>query len=155
MVALVLESNNIIEMEKGTTSIVKGCVKAKDMGKPVLPCSFQGTSYYGLCDVGSSTNVIPYTLYERIHNDICQINLEPIEMPIKLAGGTFRKPSSILSDVHVILGTFIYPVDFVVMEISEDDLCPIIFGRPFLNTTGARIDCKKEIVSLRFGEEEW
>lgn len=148
VVALVSVSNNIIEMEKETTSIFKGCVKAKDTGKRVLPCSFGGTSYYGLCDVGSSINVIPYTFFERIHNAICPINLEPNEMTIKLVDGTFRKPCGILSDVHVILVTFIYPVDLVVMEISKDDHCPIIFVRTFLNTAGVRIDCNKEIVSL-------
>ena len=39
------------------------------------------------------------------------------------------------------------------MEIPEDDICPIIFGRPFLNTAGASIDCKREVVSLKYGEE--
>jgi hypothetical protein len=39
------------------------------------------------------------------------------------------------------------------MEIPEDDFCPIIFGRPFLNTTSANIDCKMEVASLKFEEE--
>ena len=28
----------------------------------------------------------------------------------------------------------------------QDSFCPIIFGRPFLNTVNARIDCKKDVV---------
>lgn len=85
-------SNNIIEMEKGTMSLVKGCIKAKDTGKLVLPCSYGSTSYYGLCDIGSSFNVIPYTLYAKIQDDICCNKLQLTEMTIKLADGTFRTP---------------------------------------------------------------
>jgi hypothetical protein len=33
-------------------------------------------------------------------------------------------------------------------------MCPIIFGRSFLNTIGAKIDFRQETVSLEFGEEE-
>ena len=41
--------------------------------------------------------------------------------------------------------------DFVVLGSPQDDFCPIIFGRPFLNTVNAKIDCAKEIVSVNFG----
>ena len=30
--------------------------------------------------------------------------------------------------------------------------CPIIFGRPFLNTVNARIDCEKDIVAIGLGD---
>ena len=69
-------------------------------------------------------------------------------MDIRLANGTFRKPHGNLLDVHIVLGTFTYLIDFLVMEISEDDFWPIIFGRPFLNTEQAKIDCKREAISL-------
>ena len=35
-----------------------------------------------------------------------------------------------------------------------DNLCPIIFGRNLLNDIGAKVDFKKEIVSLKLGEAE-
>ena len=73
-------------------------------------------------------------------------------MEIKLAHGTLRRPYGMVFDVYVILGTFTYQVDFVVMQIPEDDFYPIIFGRPLLNTTGPSSDCKREIVSLKCGE---
>ena len=34
-----------------------------------------------------------------------------------------------------------------------DSHCPIISGRTFLNIAGANIDCRKETISLNFGEE--
>ena len=30
--------------------------------------------------------------------------------------------------------------------------CPIIFGRPFLNTVNAKIDCKKDVVTIGLGD---
>ena len=44
-----------------------------------------------------------------------------------------------------------YPIDFLVLGSPQDDFCPIIFGRPFLNTVNAKIDCKKDIVTVGLG----
>src|SRR5215216_267709 len=46
-----------------------------------------------------------------------------------------------------------YPTDFLVLGSPQDDFCPIIFGRPFLNTVNARIDCEKQTVGVSFGDE--
>ena len=41
-----------------------------------------------------------------------------------------------------------YPADFLVLGSPQDDFCPIIFGRPFLNTVNANIDCEKDTVTI-------
>ena len=46
-----------------------------------------------------------------------------------------------------------YPTDFLVLVFPQDDFCPIIFGRPFLNTVNAKIDCEKQTVGVSFGDE--
>lgn len=71
--------------------------------------------------MGSSINVIPYTLYTKLHDEIYACDLQPTDMEIKLTDGTLRKPYGMVLDVYVILGTFTYRVDFVVLEIPEDD----------------------------------
>ncbi|GJZ87521.1 hypothetical protein Tco_0659131 [Tanacetum coccineum] len=45
--------------------------------------------------------------------------------------------------------TFIFPVDFVVLEIDEDELVSIILGRPFLATARTVINVHKGKPSLR------
>ena len=45
-----------------------------------------------------------------------------------------------------------YPTDFLVLGSPQDDFCPIIFGRPFLNTVNAKIDCEKKTVTVSFGD---
>ena len=49
-------------------------------------------------------------------------------------------------------GKIKYPTDFLVLGSPQDSFCPIIFGRPFLNTVNAKIDCNKDIVSVGFGD---
>ena len=39
---------NIVELDTETFVLVQGKVKVRDVGKPILPCIFEGTSYYGL-----------------------------------------------------------------------------------------------------------
>jgi hypothetical protein len=41
----------------------------------------------------------------------------------------------------------------VIVDMPSDNKCPIIFGRSFVNTIGAKIDCSQETISLKFGEE--
>lgn len=121
-------SDKVIEMEHETTSLVKGSIKGRDSGKPVLPCSFGSTFYYDLCDIGSSINVTPYTLCTKTQVDTYSSKLQPTEMTIKLAHGTFRTPCGVLPDVHVILGTSVYPIDLIVMDISKITFVQLYFG---------------------------
>ena len=58
----------------------------------------------------------------------------------------------IVRDVEVLCGKVKYPADFLVLGSPQDNFCPIIFGRPFLNTVNARIDCEKDIVTIGLGD---
>ncbi|XP_073135969.1 uncharacterized protein [Henckelia pumila] len=49
---------------------------------------------------------------------------------------------------------FIFPVDFVVLDMEEDLDMPLILGRPFLETGKALIDVQKGELLLRVGEEK-
>ncbi|KAL8514899.1 hypothetical protein ACS0TY_013832 [Phlomoides rotata] len=52
-------------------------------------------------------------------------------------------PEGIIEDVLIKVDKFIFTVDFVVLEMKEDESIPLILGRPFLATGGAVIDVKK------------
>ena len=58
----------------------------------------------------------------------------------------------IVRDVEVLCGKTKYPADFLVLGSPQDSFCPIIFGRPFLNTVNAKIDCKKDVVTIGLGD---
>src|SRR3954471_7928917 len=108
--------------------------------------------YHGLCDIGASVSAIPYTLYQEIMNDIAPAKIEDIDVTIKLANRDTISPIGIFRDVEVLCRKIKYPTDFLVHCSPQDDFCPIIFGRPFLNTVNAKINCEKDIVTICLGD---
>ena len=51
------------------------------------------------------------------------------------------------------VGKFIFPVDFVVMKMEEDNQVLLLLGRPFLETGAALIDVQNGELTLRVGNE--
>ena len=119
---------------------------------PVVSVKIGDHCYHGLCDIGASMSAIPFTLYQEIMNDISPVEIEEIDATIKLANRDTITPLGIVRDVEVLCGKIKYPTDFLVLGSPQDDFCPIIFGRPFLNTVNAKIDCEKDIVTVGFGD---
>ena len=60
----------------------------------------------------------------------------------------------ILEDVLIKVGKFIFPMNFLVIDMEEDKKIPLLLGRPFLATGVALIDVKKGELTLRVGEEK-
>jgi hypothetical protein len=74
---------------------------------------------------------------------------------IQLANREAIFPIGIVRDVEVLCGKTKYPSDFLVLGTATSKTYPIIFGRPFLNTCGAVIDCKKEKFLTKFDGESY
>ena len=123
------------------------------VGMPVISVKIGDHCYHGLCDIGASVSAIPYTLYQEITNDIAPAEIEEIDVTIKLAKRDTISPIGIVRDVEVLCGKIKYPTNFLALGSPQDDFCPIIFGRPFLNTVNAKINCKKQTVGVSFGDE--
>src|SRR4051812_10610968 len=122
------------------------------VGKPIVSVKIGDHCYHGLCDLGASVSSIPFTLYQEIMNDTAPAEIQDIDVTIKLANRDIISPVGIVRDVEVLCGKIKYPTDFLVLGSPQHDFCPIIFGRPFLNTVNAKIDCEKETVSVSFGD---
>ena len=71
-----------------------------------------------------------------------------------MADRSMAQPEGILEDVPVKVGKFVFPVDFVVMQMEEDTQVPLLLGRPFLATGAALIDVQKGELTLKVGDEE-
>src|SRR3990170_3765059 len=93
------------------------------------------------------------SLYQEVMHDIAPAEIEKIDVTIKVAIRDTISPLGILRDVEVLCGKIKYPTDFLVLGSQQDNFCPIIFGRPSLNTVNAKIDCKKQTVGVSFGDE--
>ena len=70
-----------------------------------------------------------------------------------MADRSMAQPEGILEDVLVKVGKFIFPVDFVIMQLEEDTQIPLLLGRPFIATRAALIDVQKGELTLRVGDE--
>ena len=70
-----------------------------------------------------------------------------------MADRSMAQLEGLLKDVLVKVGKFIFPVDFVVMKMEEDNQVPLLLGKPFLETGVALIDVKKGELALRVGNE--
>ncbi|GJZ09910.1 MAK10-like protein [Tanacetum coccineum] len=68
------------------------------------------------------------------------------EIPCKIGG--------IAADVLVDVAGCMYPVDFVILDIKENEKRPFILGTPFLTTAKAVIKFDKGIITLRFGKSK-
>src|ERR1044072_642791 len=70
-------------------------------------------------------------------------------MQLQLADGSIVTPCGVCEDVLVKVGKFIFPADFVILDMKEDMAMPLIFGRPFLATAKVKIDVFKIVISVK------
>ncbi|XP_062085651.1 uncharacterized protein LOC133791752 [Humulus lupulus] len=78
----------------------------------------------------------------------------PTTVTLQLADRSIAHPRGIIEDVLVKVDKFIFPADFIVLDMEEDANVPIILGRPFLAIGRALIDVQKGELRLRVQNEE-
>ncbi|GJU06443.1 retrovirus-related pol polyprotein from transposon TNT 1-94 [Tanacetum coccineum] len=103
-----------------------------------------------LVDLGASVSVMPFSTYTNLGLG----DLAPTRLTIELADRTPKHPRGNARNVLVKIRKFIFPIDFIILDIPEDDDVPLILGRLFLSTTHAKIDVFKRKITLRVGEEK-
>ena len=96
----------------------------QDLGSFTIPCTI-GNHEFGkaLCDSGASINLMPLSVVRRLSLG----ELTPTPMSLQMADRSMDQPEGILEDVLVKVGKFIFPVDFVVIDIEEDKKIPFFF----------------------------
>ena len=96
--------NNLIQLERETARIIKGRLKGKDVGKPIIPCSFGKYNYRGICDASCDINMISYEMYNEIKYEVSRPEIEVIDMTIMLGNSTSIRPYGLLRDVMISIG---------------------------------------------------
>ncbi|KAL6544068.1 histone deacetylase [Orobanche gracilis] len=72
----------------------------------------------------------------------------------RLAGRSIKYPRGIIEDVLIKVDKFVFPVDFIILDMDEDQDIPIILGRPFLATGRALIDVEERKLILRVQDKQ-
>ncbi|XP_050238448.1 uncharacterized protein LOC126687913 [Mercurialis annua] len=125
--------------------------KLKDPGSFSIPCTIGTMSSINcLCDLSASINLMPLTLFRALCGDQ---TVKSTSMVLQLADHSLKRPYGIVEDVLVKVDKFIFPVDFVVLDYAVDKDCPMILGRPFLNTGRALVDVNAGKITLRMNDE--
>ncbi|GJV51832.1 reverse transcriptase domain-containing protein [Tanacetum coccineum] len=124
--------------------------KHGDPGSFLIPCTFsKAFSCNALADLGASINLIPYSLYAKLSLE----TLKPTKMSVGLADRSFQHPIGITKNMLSEVGKFTFPMDFVILEMEEDNKVPLILGRSFLHTADAVIQVKQKQLNLEVGTE--
>ncbi|GKE34196.1 putative reverse transcriptase domain-containing protein [Tanacetum coccineum] len=124
--------------------------KEKDPGSFTLPCYINNVCFNNaLADLGASVSVITLSAYLYLGLG----ELAHTKLTVELADRTVKYPKGIAENVLVRIGKFVFPVDFIILYMSEDIKVPLILGRPFLSTAHVKIDVFKRKITLRVGEE--
>ncbi|XP_073224795.1 uncharacterized protein [Cicer arietinum] len=124
--------------------------KLKDPGSFSIPCAI-GNRTFGkaLCDLGASVSLMPLSIYKKLGIG----KVKDTQLMLQFADRSMKHPYGVVEDVLVKVDKFIFPVDFVVLDMEEDNDIPLILGRPFLATGRAMIDVADGTLTFKVNEE--
>ncbi|GJS40330.1 reverse transcriptase domain-containing protein [Tanacetum coccineum] len=137
---------------EGTSSRVLLCQLPPKESNPrnfTLSCTIGSLNFYAMADLGASVNVIPKSMFKHLK----LAGLTKTDMLVELADTTKRTPIGIVEKMLVKINKFLFPSDFVVMDMLNTRNETMILGRPFLATIHARIDVFNKEISLGIEED--
>ncbi|GKD17814.1 hypothetical protein Tco_1206972 [Tanacetum coccineum] len=115
--------------------------KEKDPGSFTLPCFINNDCFdNAIVDLGASVSVMPLSTYLNLGLG----KLAHTKLTVELADMIVKYPKGIDKNVPVGIGKFVFPVDFIILDMPEDIKVPLIIGRPFLSTARAKINVYKK-----------
>ncbi|XP_051115786.1 uncharacterized protein LOC127240953 [Andrographis paniculata] len=124
--------------------------KCGDPGMFVVPCKIGKMEIKrAMLDLGAAINVMPNSIFKSL-------NIGPLKetgIIIQLADRTNAYPEGIIEDVLVQVNELIFPVDFYVLDMHDDNSpnpSPILLGRPFMCTAQTKIDVKTGTLTMEF-----
>ncbi|XP_022881095.1 uncharacterized protein LOC111398428 [Olea europaea var. sylvestris] len=148
-----LEEYETVKLTEECSGIIQKKLpqKRKDPGSFTIPCTIGSSSFEkALCDLGASINLMPLSVFKKL--GLGEVKLTT--MTLQLADRSLTYPRGIIEDMLVKVDKFIFPADFVVLDMEEDQEIPLILRRPFLVTERALIDVQGGQLTLRVNEEE-
>ncbi|XP_010246432.1 PREDICTED: uncharacterized protein LOC104589722 [Nelumbo nucifera] len=97
--------------------------KLKDPGSFTIPFTIGSLKINkALCDLGANINLIPYSVFKKLGLS----EPRPTRVALQLVDRSIKHPRGIIEDVLVKVDKFIFPVDFIVLDMQEDVDVPLI-----------------------------
>ncbi|XP_062104290.1 uncharacterized protein LOC133815467 [Humulus lupulus] len=148
-----LEDYEMVKLTDECSAIIKRQLpeKLKDLGSFTIPCIiFELHIEKALRDLGASINQMPLSIFQNLNLG----EVTPTTISLQLANHSLTYPRGIIEDVLVKNDRFIFPVDFMVQDMDEEQEILIILGRHFLATEKALINVYDGNLTLRVNSED-
>ncbi|XP_027157577.1 uncharacterized protein LOC113759208 [Coffea eugenioides] len=146
-----LKGNEKVHMGENVSAVLQKKLppKCKDPGMFTVPCKIGNIKIEkAMLDLGASINVMPRSIYNLM-------NIRPLKetgVIIQLADRSNAYPDGVLEDILVQIDNLIFPADFYVLDMEDDNSnsSPILLGRPFLKTARTKIDVFTGTLTMEF-----
>ncbi|GJS69681.1 MAK10-like protein [Tanacetum coccineum] len=111
-----------------------------------IACKIGGLKHVNaLVDQGSDVNIMPLSTYMKLTDERPALT----DIRLSLASHSYIYPLGIVEDVLVEVVEHVYPMDFVILDIKEDEKRPFILRILFLTTAKAVMKFYKGTITLR------
>ncbi|XP_015932306.1 uncharacterized protein LOC107458595 [Arachis duranensis] len=125
--------------------------KLKDPGSFLIPYTIGNMAIdKSLCNLEVSINLMPLAMMKKMMIE----ELKPTRMSLQLADRSIKIPNGVVENLLVKVGIFIFPADFVVLDMDEEGNNLVILGRPFLATARTIIGVEKGEMIFRVHDEQ-
>ncbi|XP_031105706.1 uncharacterized protein LOC116010433 [Ipomoea triloba] len=147
-----LKGNEMVSMGENVSAVLQKKLppKCKDPGMFTIPCKIGNVNVdSAMLDLGASINVMPLSVYSSLNVG----SLKETGVIVQLADRSNVYPVGVLEDVLVQVDGLIFPADFYVLDMKEDNppnSSMILLGRPFLKTSKTKIDVHDGILTMEF-----
>ncbi|GKB57781.1 reverse transcriptase domain-containing protein [Tanacetum coccineum] len=151
-VSFVSADRTHVVQEEGVSSKILSCqLPPKELNPRsfTLPCTIEILNFYVMADLGASINVIPKSMFEHLK----LARLKKTDMLVEMADMTKRAPIGIVENILIKIDKFLFPSDFVVIDMLKTRNEIVILGRPFLATIHAETDVFNKEISLGIGDD--
>jgi len=102
-------------------------------------------THVGYYKHGEQEKKIQHVSFDNAKKKIGEVEIKPTKMQLQLANKSIKYPYGVVEDVFVKVDKFIFPMDFVVMDMKKDKEVPLLLGRPFRKTVRLVIDVDKGV----------
>ncbi|XP_062085579.1 uncharacterized protein LOC133791675 [Humulus lupulus] len=125
--------------------------KLKDPGSFTIPCTIGNEVFERtFCDIWGNVNLIPLSIYLKLKLG----EAKPTTVPLQITDRSVKHSRGIVEDVLAKLDKFIFPTDFIILDMEEDANISIILRRSVLATGRALIYVQNGELKLRVQKEE-
>ncbi|PWA47879.1 hypothetical protein CTI12_AA489690 [Artemisia annua] len=123
--------------------------KEPNPGKFLLPCTIGNFDMFALADLGASVNMMSFSIFKKLN----LINLKKTTSMVEMADTSRATPKGTVDNILLRVNKFIFPGEFLVIDMIDECNNNLILGRPFLATSHANIKVFEKEITLKNGKE--